>query len=325
MKVLVTGGAGFIGSHLTERLLSLDYEVVVVDDFNNYYCPSWKRNNATKFFAHENCEIVECDIRNYSGMADIFDEHKFDFVYHLAARAGVRASIEDPFTYQEVNINGTLLLLEFIKKHPCKQFFFASTSSVYGDTEILPFKETNPLGKPLSPYAATKASAEMMIELYSKLYNINSTVFRFFTVYGDRGRPDMAVAIFTKAIMEGKTLKVFGDGSQKRDFTFISDIIDGIIAPLELNLTGHNLFNIGGGKTYELNDLINIIEDIVGKKAEVEYLDKAVGDMTGTFADTTRAGEVLGFESKVSLEEGIKIYYDWFDTNYEVLGDCVIC
>lgn len=325
MKVLVTGGAGFIGSHLTQRLLDLGYEVVVVDDFNNYYCPSWKRNNAIKFFAHENCEIVECDIRNYSGMSDIFEEHKFDFVYHLAARAGVRASIEDPFLYQDVNINGTLLLLEFIRKNPCKQFFFASTSSVYGDTNLIPFKEDNPLGKPLSPYAATKASVEMMIELYSKLYNINSTVFRFFTVYGDRGRPDMAVAIFTKAIMEGLTLKVFGDGTQKRDFTFISDIIDGITAPLDLDLTGYNLFNIGGSKTTELNNLIKIIEDTVGKKAVIEYLDKAAGDMTNTHADTTRAAEVLGFKSKVSLEEGVKKYYEWFNTNYEVLGDCVIC
>jgi UDP-glucuronate 4-epimerase len=265
MNILVTGGAGFIGSHLVERLLGRGDHVTVLDNLNDYYDPAIKRRNIET--AQKNCNYAfrEGDILDAKLVSSIFDAGKFNLVVHLAARAGVRPSIEQPVLYEEVNCRGTLQLLEQLRKHGIKRFVFASSSSVYGNVKTVPFSEDARIDKPVSPYAATKAAGELYCHNYYHLYGISSTCLRFFTVYGPRQRPDMAIHKFARMIDRGEAIPFFGDGSTKRDYTYFSDIIDGVTAAVDRDL-GFEILNLGESRTTTLTQLVKLIEEAMGKK-----------------------------------------------------------
>lgn len=308
--ILVTGGAGFIGSHVCEALLKKGEKVIGIDDFNDYYDPKVKRKNISGFLSNKKFKIYEADIRNFDSLEKIFSENKIDKVVHLAARAGVRPSIKYPLLYEEVNIKGTLNLLELSKN--VKNFVFASSSSVYGNNKKVPFSEIDNVDNPISPYAATKKSGELLCYTYHHLYNIPITCLRFFTVYGPRGRPDMAVYKFTKAIKEGKSIEIYGDGTSKRDYTYIEDILQGIISALENNLS-YEIINLGESKTVELNYLVSIIEKEIGKKAKIIKMSLQPGDVDITYADISKANKLLGYNPKTPIESGIKKFVEWFE------------
>ncbi len=309
-EILVTGGAGFIGSHFCELLLSKGYSVICVDNFNDYYNPALKRKNIASFSTKSHFTLYEIDIRNPE-IKEIFEKHDIKTIVHLAARAGVRASIEHPMLYEAVNIKGTLNLLEMALQFSIKHFIFASSSSVYGSRKQVPFSETDDVSKPISPYAATKRAGEMLCHTYHHLYNINISCLRFFTVYGPRGRPDMAPFIFTKNIFENKPIPVFGDGTAKRDFTFVKDIINGIYAAMSNN-KGYEIFNLGNSKTVELSYFISLLEKYIGKKAKIKRLPPQPGDVPITFADLKKSKQMLGYDPQTSIETGLKIFVDWY-------------
>jgi UDP-glucuronate 4-epimerase len=272
MAILVTGGAGFIGSHLCERLLDLGEDVICVDNFDPYYDPATKRLNIHSAKQSSAFKLCEADIRNIGALDSIFRHNRPKTIIHLAARAGVRPSIEDPYIYEEVNVRGTLNLLELSRKYGIGHFIFGSSSSVYGSSTDTPFSEEQHTSAPVSPYAATKKMGEVMCHTYSHLHGMNITALRFFTVYGPRGRPDMAPYLFTKWIHEGSPVSMFGDGTSRRDYTYIDDIVDGISRTLNADLQGCNVINLGNSKTVMLRDFIAVIENAVGKKAKVERL-----------------------------------------------------
>lgn len=311
MKILVTGGAGFIGSHLVDTLLKRGEEVTVVDDFNDFYEPRLKRENVSPHLADAAYRLVEADIRDRDAISRIFEGTRFDAVCHLAARAGVRPSIEQPLLYEEVNCVGTLNLLEAARKTGAGNFVFASSSSVYGINSKVPFSEGDPITCPISPYATTKRAGELMCYTYSHLYELPSTCLRFFTVYGERGRPDMAVAKFTRLINEGKEIQVYGDGTARRDFTYVADIIDGLLRAI-YTPSRYEIVNLGGANTIEVKKLIELIENSLGKKAKVRHLPPAPGDVPITYADVTKASELLGFTAAVRIDEGVNRYVKWF-------------
>lgn len=295
MSILVTGGAGFIGSHLVERLK----DVIIIDDFNDYYSPEIKRRNISKVLG----KVIERDIRD--DISDIFKENKISAVVHLAARAGVRASLKDPILYNSVNVLGTINLLECCKKFGVKKFIFGSSSSVYGITSRLPFKEDDPLQNPISPYAVTKIAGEDLCRVYHGAYGISITCLRFFTVYGPRQRPEMAISKFIRLIREDKPIPYYGDGSSSRDYTYISDIIDGIMSALDKDF-GFEIINLGDSNTVTLKQLVGIIEETLGKKAKLEVLPPQPGDVPITYADITKAGRLLGYKPKVDIRDGIR-------------------
>lgn len=311
MNILVTGGAGFIGSHLVEALLSRGERVIAADDFNDFYDPSLKSENISGFERNPNFTLYRADIRDRRRVERIIEDSSPDIVCHLAARAGVRPSIEDPLLYEETNLRGTLNILEAVKGLKLKNFVFASSSSVYGASKSLPFSEDDPADRPVSPYAATKRACELILHTYSNLYNIPVTSLRFFTVYGERGRPDMAVARFTRLVWEGLEVPVYGDGRVRRDFTYISDILKGLISSVYTPFP-REIINLGGAHTAEVRELISIIEKTIGKKAKVKYLSPAPGDVPVTCADVGKAKRLLGFSPGVTLEEGIGRYVRWF-------------
>lgn len=312
MKVLVTGGAGFIGSHLVDRLLARGDSVAVVDEFNDFYDPALKRENIAPHGGNPAFTLHEHDIRDKDAMDRVFADERPDAVVHLAARAGVRPSIADPLLYETVNCVGTLNLLEAVKAiGGVANFIFASSSSVYGVNSKVPFSETDPITCPISPYASTKRAGELQCYTYSHLYELPVTCLRFFTVYGERGRPDMAVAKFTRRIFDGTGIEVYGDGTARRDFTYISDIIDGVVAALD-NPSRYEIVNLGGSNTVEVKRLIELIEENLGKSADVEFGETAPGDVPITYADATRAEKLLGFKAKVRIEEGVRRYVGWF-------------
>ncbi len=319
MKILVTGVAGFIGSHTAKKLLQKGDEVVGLDNFNDYYNPKIKEKNAQELSEFKNFKLIRGDILDYGLLEKLFEQEKFDKVCHLAARAGVRPSIEDPFLYEEVNVRGTLNLLELSRQHNIKNFVFASSSSVYGESKTIPFSEEQKLDNPISPYAATKKSNENFAYTYSNLYNLPCVGLRYFTVYGPSGRPDMAPFLFTKWIYEGKPLKRFGDGSTARDYTFVDDIANGTISALDFK-TNFEIFNLGNGSPVKLNDFIAIIEKKLGKKAIIQEAPMQAGDVPITYADTSKAKKLLNFEAKVSIEQGIDIFADWFKKNYNLFN-----
>jgi len=314
MKILVTGGAGFIGSHLVEFLLKEGHFVVCLDNFNDYYNPSIKRNNIKNALNNNNYLLVEGDICDESLVEELFDKHEFDSVIHLAARAGVRPSIEKPKLYQKVNVEGTVTLLDASVRHNVIKFVLASSSSVYGNNKKYPFSESDNVDFPISPYAATKKACELLAYTYHSIYSISVTCLRFFTVYGPRQRPDMAIHKFTRLISEGKKIPLYGDGKTKRDYTFITDIVDGIVRSLE-NCEGYNIYNLGESRTVELSYLISLIENAVGKKANIEYLPMQPGDVNLTYADVSKAKKELGYNPSVPIEKGIEIFAEWFKTN----------
>lgn len=315
MSILVTGGAGFIGSHLINRLLNEDWEVICIDDFNDYYDPKVKRENIQPFLKNIRFRLIEGDIRDKPVLLEIFREGRVDKVVHLAARAGVRASIDQPFLYAQVNINGTINLLELCKDFGVESFIFGSSSSVYGISSKVPFSEEDPrlTSGQISPYGATKRAGELLCHAYHHLYDIPITILRFFTVYGPRQRPEMAIHKFTRLIVSGKEIPVYGDGKTSRDYTHISDILDGIMSALQKTFD-YQIFNLGSSRAVELKYLISLIEKGLDKEARIKRLPEQPGDMPITCADITKSKEFLGYNPKVNIEEGIERFVDWYLT-----------
>lgn len=312
MKILVTGGAGFIGSHTVERLLQTGEHVVsILDSFNDYYNPAIKRANLRAFA--DRVTVHEGELTDAAFIHRIFEEGRFDAVIHLAARAGVRPSIEQPELYIDTNIKGTFNLLEAARRTGCLHFVFASSSSVYGVNKKVPFSEEDPILQTISPYAMTKMAGEQMCSNYSHLYGIKTVCLRFFTVYGPRQRPDLAISKFTRLIEDGKPIDKFGSGHTARDYTFIADIVDGIIGALNYR-TGPicDIFNLGGSQTVTLNDLIATIEEAVGKKAEIHQLPEQPGDVPLTSADVSKATQLLHFKPKTTIAQGVPAFVEWF-------------
>lgn len=312
-NVLITGGAGFIGSNLTERLVCEGgWNVTVVDDLNDFYPRETKLANMAEVREKGEFQFVEADIRDTKGLASVFEENEFDVIVHLAARAGVRPSLKDPKLYADTNINGTLNLLELARDHEIGQFIFGSSSSVYGENEKLPFAEDDPIFEPISPYAATKAAGEMICHTYSHLFNIRTVCLRFFTVYGARQRPDLAIHKFSKSISEGKPIPVFGDGSTRRDYTYVDDIISGVRAAMDYDASMHAVFNLGESETTELSRLIELLEESLGKKAIIDRQPTQPGDVPITYADISKARRMLGYDPQTKIDEGIPKFVDWF-------------
>ncbi len=310
-KICLTGGAGFIGSNVLEKLLSDGHTVSVIDNFNSFYDPAIKRRNIKPFLDSGNFTLHEVDIRNADEIEIIFTEQKFDELIHLAAMAGVRPSIEDPVLYNDINLIGTMNLLEACRKNNIKKLIFASSSSVYGNNKKVPFSELDPVDNPISPYASTKKSGELMVYTYHHLYNIKAACLRFFTVYGPKQRPEMAIHLFTDKIQNGEEIQMFGDGGSKRDYTFVDDIVDGILScrTAEYN---YEVFNLGRSDTITLAELIKKIENKLGKKANIKVLEQQPGDVDQTFADITKAKRILDFNPKVSIDDGLDKFIDWY-------------
>lgn len=322
-NILITGGAGFIGSNLCEELITKGNRIVIIDNFNDYYDPKIKMNNINEIkntmevndIDNEYLRLVKGDIRDMDLLDSIAEEEEIDLIVHLAAMAGVRPSIQDPKLYYDVNIMGTLNILEMCKKHDIKNIIFASSSSVYGNNKKVPFSVEDAVDHPISPYASTKKSGELLCHTYHHLYNINCICLRFFTVYGPRQRPDLAIHKFTKLITEGKEIPFYGDGSTSRDYTYIADIVDGIekaINYINTNEDVYEIFNLGGDKTVSLTEMVETIEISLGKKAIINRMPMQAGDVNRTCADITKSEEVLGYRPKFSFKEGIDNFVKWF-------------
>ena len=312
-NILITGGAGFIGSHLVDHLLGEGgWHVIVIDDFNDFYSPDIKRANVAGHLTNPNYRLIEADIRDAEAMASIFAATRFDVIAHLAARAGVRPSLAEPRLYAETNINGTLNLLELAKEHGIKQFVFGSSSSVYGINTKIPFAEDDRIHQPISPYAATKAAGELLCHTYSHLYDIRTVCLRFFTVYGARQRPDLAIHKFSKLITEGKPIQVFGDGSSRRDYTYIDDIIQGVRAAIDYDGSMYEIFNLGESQTVTLAELIELIENSLDIHAVIDRQPWQPGDVPATYADISKARELLGYNPMTKIQDGIPKFVEWF-------------
>jgi UDP-glucuronate 4-epimerase len=310
MKVLVTGGAGFIGSHLVEVLLAGGHTVSVIDDFNDFYDPKIKRKNLQKVLPDIHLHAI--DIRDKEAVLQVFAAEKPEAVVHLAARAGVRPSIRCPELYLSTNINGTFHLLEASKEHEVTRFVFASSSSVYGASEVTPFREDQVLMQTLSPYACTKLAGEHLCSNYSYLYGIRAVCLRFFTVYGPRQRPDLAIHKFTDLIHRGKPIDVYGDGTARRDFTYIDDTIQGIVASIQHQGAPFDIFNLGESETIQLREVIAEIEAALGKKATINLLPPIPGDMPATYADISKARRLLGYAPATRIQAGVQKFIEWY-------------
>jgi UDP-glucuronate 4-epimerase len=313
-KVLVTGGAGFIGFHVAQALLEKGDFVVIVDNFNNYYNPKLKYariKELKKSKNKKNLKVYRSDISNYKKLEKIFRKNKFDKICHLAAQAGVRYSLKNPFIYEKSNNLGTLNLLELARKFQIKDFIFASSSSVYGGNDKIPFSEDDKVDNPISLYAATKKSNELYAHVYHHLYGINCIGLRFFTVYGPWGRPDMGCFKFVKNIIEGNPIEVYNQGNMKRDFTYVGDIVKGILSALDKSL-GYEIINLGNNTPIELNKFIGVIEDIVGKKAKKKLMGMQPGDVPVTYANIDKAKKLLGYKPLINVEEGLKNFVEWY-------------
>lgn len=314
-NILVTGGAGFIGSHLVDRLLDEEgWQITVVDDLNDFYSPDIKRANIAEHLGHSDYTLVEADIRDPERMASIFAETKFDCIVHLAARAGVRPSLSESKLYAETNVIGTLNLLELAREHGIKQFVFGSSSSVYGINAKVPFAEHDRIHQPISPYAATKAAGELLCHTYSHLYSIRCICLRFFTVYGARQRPDLAIHKFSKLISEGKPIQVFGDGTSRRDYTYIDDIIQGVRAAIDYDRSTYEIFNLGESQTVELSELIGLLEKSLDMRAVVDRQPMQPGDVPATYADISKSRELLGYNPATKIQDGIPKFVEWFNS-----------
>lgn len=308
--ILVTGAAGFIGSHVVDRLLADGFRVVGIDNFNDYYDPAIKEENIQHALYHKNFKLYRMDIADLKMLGDVFAKEKPEKVVHLAARAGVRASIASPLLYCQVNVLGTVNLLTAADKVGVSQFIFGSSSSVYGNCRSLPFSEDDKCENIISPYGASKRSAEFFVEVVSLQTKMQCVILRFFTVYGPRGRPDMAPALFTKAIERGQTLTQFGDGSSSRDYTYIDDIVDGIVKSMGCDLK-FAIINLGNSQPVCLSDFIKTCEKVIGKRARIKKTGRMVGDAQRTWADITVAKKLLSWEPKTSLSDGLVSYIKW--------------
>ena len=311
MAYFVTGATGFIGRHLVERLLARGDEVVCLDDFNDSYDPALKRANIAPSLGNPSCALVEGDIRDKKALRGIAAHHKFKVIVHLAARAGVRASLKAPLLYEEVNCCGTLNLLEFAREHAVGRFVFGSSSSVYGASSAVPFSEDDHADRPISPYAATKRSCELLCHVWHHLYGMHVTCLRFFTVYGPRQRPEMAIHRFTRKIFRGEPIDVYGDGTSRRDYTYVDDIMDGLLKAVDTPFP-FEIVNLGESRTVELKSLVAALEKAIGKKAVLKTLPDQPGDVPMTCADIRKARELLGYSPRVQVEEGVQRFVDWY-------------
>lgn len=312
MNVLVTGGAGFIGSHLSERLLARGDEVTVLDNFNDFYDPAIKRRNVSALAGAEHpARIVEGDVRDQGLVRGLFDEGAFDAVAHLAAMAGVRPSLDDPLLYEEVNVRGTLILMEEIRRHEGQRFVFASSSSVYGGNDVVPFKETDDIPRPVSPYAATKRAAELLAFTHHHLYGIPTTCLRFFTVYGPRQRPEMAIHKFVRMTLAGRPLPFFGDGSSRRDYTYVDDIVDGVVAAID-RCAGYEIYNLGESATTSLEELVGLIGEVCGREPILDRRPMQPGDVEVTYADVSKARARLDYDPRTTVREGLERFMAWY-------------
>ncbi len=317
MTILITGGAGFIGSVTCRKLLRLKYNVISLDNFDDFYSKNVKKNNISEFHSNKNFIFSEGDIRNKDTLEEIFKENKIDIVIHFAAKTGVRPSIENPKTYIDTNIAGTQNILACMKRHNCKNLIFASSSSVYGNNKKVPFSETDNVDFPISPYAATKKSCELLTHTFHHLYNFNVLNLRFFTVYGPRQRPDLAIHKFFNKLYNNLPIEVYGDGNTGRDYTYIDDIVSGIISSIEYILQSkkiiYEIINLGNSKPVLLNELINNIEEVTKKKVVRKEVPLQPGDVNLTYADIKKAKKKLGYNPKTSLKEGLLNFKNWYD------------
>lgn len=312
---LITGGAGFIGSTLTERLLNENNKVLCIDNFCDYYNPKLKEKNVEEFVKNKNYSLYRIDIRNRDDVKNVFDENKIDVIVHLAAMAGVRPSIENPLLYQEVNGIGTQNILEEAKLHNVKSLVMASSSSVYGNCKEVPFKEDMIVDYAISPYAATKKANEVMAHVYHKLNDMNIIMLRFFTVYGPKQRPDLAINKFTRLMLEGKRIPMYGDGTTSRDYTYVDDIVDGICKSCDYVINNDNVYeiiNLGSNSPVSLKEMINTIGDVLNVEPKIEVLPMQPGDVDRTYADISKAKELLGYSPKFTFKEGIEKFIDWY-------------
>jgi UDP-glucuronate 4-epimerase len=312
MTVLITGGAGFIGSTIADRLLEEGKKVVVIDNMDDYYDPALKERNIAKAEKSDRYRFYRGDIRDAALLGQIFSENSIELVIHLAAKAGVRPSLVDPELYYDVNVMGTLRLLEAMRSAGVKKLLFASSSSVYGNNKKTPFSESDNVDFPISPYAASKKAGELLCYNYHHLYDFDIFCLRYFTVYGPRQRPEMAISLFTRHIRDGLPIKMFGDGSSARDYTFIDDIVQGVLLAAE-KLKGYDIINLGESSTISLKGMIETVEKVVGKKALIEQHPMQPGDVNLTYADISRAREKLGYQPTTDVESGIKKYYNWLE------------
>ncbi len=314
LDILVTGGAGFIGSNVIDKLLSQDHNVLCLDNFDSFYDILIKKRNVENNLNNNQYRLIEGDIRDSILLNKIFSENKIDVVIHLAARAGVRPSILEPELYYNVNVMGTLNLLEAMKTANVTRLLFASSSSVYGNNKKVPFSETDNVDNPISPYAATKKACELLCHTYHSLYDYDIFCLRYFSVYGPRQRPEMAIHNFAQNIIDDKPINVFGDGTSKRDYTYIDDIVDGTIAAMN-NLDGFEIINLGESRTYSLKTVISLLEKYLNKKAIINRISNQPGDVHLTSADITKAKQLLGYHPETNLEDGINKFIQWFVNN----------
>ncbi len=314
----ITGGAGFIGSTLSQKLIEQGNKVVAIDNFCDFYNPKIKENNVKELLQNKNFKLYRADIRDRKALKEIFDENQIDIVMHLAAMAGVRPSIENPILYQEVNCMGTQNILEEMKEHNVKNGVFASSSSVYGNCKEVPFREDMIVDYAISPYAATKKANEVMAHVYHKLFDMNIVMLRFFTVYGPKQRPDLAINKFTRLMLEEKEIPMFGDGTTSRDYTYIDDIVDGIIKSCNYcmnNQEVYEILNIGNSSPTTLKEMINTIGQALGIEPKIKQLPMQPGDVDRTYADISKAKTLIGYEPKTTFKEGIENFVKWYKEN----------
>ena len=312
--ILVTGGAGFIGSHLVDRLLSEGVRVTVVDNFSDFYDPAVKRANIASHLECDDFELVEADITDSRAMNDLFARASFDCVAHLAARAGVRPSLADPLAYEATNVRGTLTLLEAARRNDVPKFVFGSSSSVYGVNSKVPFSEDDAIASPISPYAVTKIAGEAACHTYSHLYGLQVVCLRLFTVYGARQRPDLAIHKFARLISQGKPVPMFGDGSTRRDYTYIDDVISGVMAAIRYDQNQFEIINLGESQTVELSRLIELLEKALGQQAIIDQQPSQPGDVPLTYANISKARLLLGYNPQTNIDLGIERFVHWFKT-----------
>ena len=313
-KILITGAAGFIGSSLADDLLAKGFSIMGIDNFDSFYTRDIKETNISNALKHNLYSFQEGDIRDMEFLNSCFSGFRPDIVIHLAAKAGVRPSIKNPASYYDVNVNGTLNMLEAMRKNKIGRMLFASSSSVYGNNKKIPFAESDNVDFPVSPYAASKKACELLCHTYHHLFDMDIFCLRFFTVYGPRQRPDLAINKFTRALLNDEPITLFGDGSSSRDYTHISDILQGIGQAME-NLKGFGIFNLGESNAISLKELVALLENSTGKKADIKYLPMQDGDVLRTFADISRAKSVLGYNPVVNIADGISNYVEWVRVN----------
>lgn len=309
-EILVTGGAGFIGSHLVEKLIENNYAVTVIDNFDPFYAKEIKLSNMAAFIGNPHVTFVEIDILDVKHLNTKL-KGQYEVIVHLAAKAGVRPSIESPLIYQDVNVKGTQNLLEFAKKRNIKQFVFASSSSVYGINKNFPWKENDAVLNPISPYASTKISGELLGHVYSHLFGIRFIALRFFTVFGPRQRPDLAIHLFSKKILNGDRITLFGNGSTRRDYTYVDDTVQGIFNAIHYTRTLFEVFNLGNHHTVSLSEMIKTLEEVLDKKAMIQHLPEQMGDVPITYADISKAEQLLNYMPKTNFKEGVVNFKNW--------------